>query len=119
MDMKMMSSSWWIRPCSRRGSANSVKSSRSEAGSWRVGEDVVSKLTVMAWTSLRRLCDPDDRYYRRHAVPGQPVCTEEASQAYPERRAFLSWCVSPGQRGDPIDYQEDLEGRRTHDETPG
>ena len=25
IEMKMISSSWWIRPCSRRGSANSVK----------------------------------------------------------------------------------------------
>src|ERR1700682_841707 len=95
MEMKMMSSSWWIRPCSRRGSANSVKESRSEAGSWRVGEDVVSRLTVITRTSLKRLSDPDDRCYRKHAIPGQPVCEEEASQVHPERRAFLSWCVSP------------------------
>ena len=40
-------------------------------------------------------CDSDDRYYRRRSIPGQPDCTGEASQAYPERRAYLSWCVSP------------------------
>src|SRR5271157_2616303 len=51
----------------------------------------------MARTSLKRSCDPDDRYYRRRSIPGQPDCTGEASQAYPERRACLSWCVSPGQ----------------------
>ena len=27
---------------------------------------------------------------------GQPVCTEEASQACPERPSFLIRCVSPG-----------------------
>src|SRR4051794_15462896 len=75
--MKTISSSRWIRPCSRRGSGKSAKWSRIEAGLLGGVVEVASEPTGMVWTSLKRSGSPGGRWYKSRSIPGQTDWTRE------------------------------------------
>src|SRR4051794_3325128 len=117
--MKTISSSRWMRPCSRRGSGKSAKWSRIEPGLWAGVAEIVSELTVIVGTSLKRSSDPGRRSYKRRPILGQSDCTTEASHSFPRiprhpRLVRKSWGValeevaSLGHEGDTAQDQFSL-----------